>query len=162
MTLPVPHFQLSSSPTFVNFGQNERFSEETNLFLKKYEHFNIFLLKSTQNTRRVVSTNRNKNRGKSQIFNFWKFFSFFKKIQKSSIRHVTRPLNGGKKVKPQLLRRRRAQKKIQNESYLTSKNCRFKMTPHIGVSGLIRAKLALSISPKQRKRPSPLPKQINV
>ena len=69
MILQVPHFQLSSSPVFVNSGQNERFSEKTDLFLKKNENFIIFAPKSTENTRRVVC-NYSHEKNSEKVSNF--------------------------------------------------------------------------------------------
>ena len=49
-------------------------------------------------------------------------------FQNNVIVDMKTALDGGKKVKTQLFRSR-GHRKIQKESYLTSKNCRVKMTP---------------------------------
>ena len=67
---------------------------KTDLFLKKYENFDIFAPKLTQNTRMVVCNwSGQKNSEKVNFSNFANFFSFFQKCQKSPICHVTRPPN---------------------------------------------------------------------
>ena len=135
MGLQVPHFQLSSSPTFVNFGQNDRFSEKQIYFWKNMKT----LLFSPQNSLKVqggwFATDQNKNFQKKSIFQFLPnfFFVFRKKpkisnlsrdkapkFQNNVILNIKNALIGGKKVKTQLLRRR-GHRKIQKESYLTSK-----------------------------------------
>ena len=50
------------------------------------------------------------------------------KFQNNVIVNMKTALDGGKKVKTQLFRRR-GHRKIPKESYLTSKNCRVRMTP---------------------------------
>ena len=121
MILQVTHFQLSSSPVFVNFGQNERFSEKQIYFWKKNENFIIFAPKSTQNTRRVVcnySCEKNSEKVSSSIFaNFFFHISKNPKIsnlsrdktpefQNNVIVDMKTALDGGKKVKTQLFIRR--------------------------------------------------------
>ena len=135
MILQVPHFQLSSSSVFVNFGQNERFTEEQIYFWRKNENFIIFAPKSTQNTRRVVcnySCETTSEKVSSSIFdNSFSFFSKNPKIsnlsrdkapefQNNVIVNMKTALDGCKKVKTQLFRRR-GHRKIQKESYLISK-----------------------------------------
>ena len=135
MILQVSHFQLSSSSVFVNFGQNERFSEKHFFFLKK---INISLF-SPQNPLKIregqfATTHVKKIQKKSALRFLLFFFHFFKKKQKISnlsrdkapefqnnvIVDMKTALDCGKKVKTQLFRRRRL-KKIQKESYLISK-----------------------------------------
>ena len=134
MTLQVPHFQLSSSPTFVNFGQNDWFSEKRIYFWKNMK----ILLFSPQISLKVqegwFATDQNNFLRKIQFFNFWQIFFVFRKqpkisnlsrdkapkFQNNVILNIKNALTGGKKVKTQLLRRR-GHRNIQKESYLTSK-----------------------------------------
>ena len=134
MTLQVPHFQLSSSPTFVNFGQNERFSEKQIYFWKKWT-FHYFRPKIHSKYKKgSLQLIMWKKFRKSQFFNFCQFFFIFSKKPKISnlsrdkapkfqnyvIADMKTALHGGKKVKTQLFRRR-GLRNIQKESYWTSK-----------------------------------------
>ena len=131
MTLQVPHFQLSSSPTFVNFGQNDRFSEKQIYFRKNMK----ILLFSPQNSPKVqkgwFATDQNKIFQKKSFFQFLLVYRKKPKIsnlsrdkapkfQNNVNLNIKNALIGGKKVKTQLLRRR-GHRKMQKESYLTSK-----------------------------------------
>ena len=133
MLLQVPHFKLSSSHVFVNFGQNERFSEKQIYFWKKWI-FYYFPQKSTENMRMLVCNYSCEKNQKKSAFRFLPIFFIFSKNPKiSNLSRVKAPelqnnvivdmktaLDGGKKVKTQLFRRR-GHRKIQQKSYLTSK-----------------------------------------
>ena len=118
-----------------------RFSEKK-IYFEKNENFIIFAPKSTQNTRRVVcnyACEKDSEKVSSSIFDIFFIVSKNPKIsnlsrdkapefQNNVIVNMKTALDGGKKIKTQLFRRRR-HRKIQKESYSTSKNCRVKMTP---------------------------------
>ena len=103
--------------------------------MKKIENFIIFAPKSTQITKRVVcnySCEKNSEKVNSSIFaNFFFIFSKNPKIsnlsrdkapefQNNVVVVMKTALDGGKKVKTQLFRRR-GHREIPKESYLTSK-----------------------------------------
>ena len=109
--------------------------QEKRFIFEKNENFIIFAPKSTQNTRRVVfnySCEKNSEKVSSSIFAIF-FFIFLKnskisnlsrdkarEFQNNVIVDMKTALDRGKKVKTQLVRRR-GHRKIQQESYLTSK-----------------------------------------
>ena len=113
MTLQVPHFQLSSSPTFVNFGQMSDFLKNRIIFEKNMK----ILVFSPQNSLKIqegwLATNHNKIFQKSQFFNFYHFCSFFEKkpkisnlsrdkvpkFQNNVILNIKNALTGSKKIK---------------------------------------------------------------
>ena len=104
------------------------------IFRKKNEHFIVFPPKSTKNTRRVVYNYSCQKNQKKSALRFLLIFDIFSKnpkisnlsrdktpeFQNNVIVDMKTALDGGKKVKTQLLRRR-GHRKIQKESYLTSK-----------------------------------------
>ena len=135
MILQVPHFNWVHHPFSSTLDKMSDFQKKQIYFWKKNENFIIFAPKSTQNTRRVVcnySCEKNSEKVSSSIFaNFFSFFSKIPKIsnlsrdkapefQNNVIVDMKTVLDGGKKVKTQLFRRR-GHRKIQKESYLTSK-----------------------------------------
>ena len=112
MILQVPHFQLNSSSVFVNFGQNERFSEKQIYFWKKLK-ISLF---SPQNHSKYEKGSlqllmwKKSEKVNSSIFAIFFIFSKNQKIsnlsrdkapefQNNVIVDMKTALDGGKKVK---------------------------------------------------------------
>ena len=83
MILQVPHFQFSSSPVFVNFRQNDRFSNNRFIFEKKTCHYFRPQIHSNYEKDNFATTHVKKSEKVSfSIFaNF--FFHFFEKKTKN-------------------------------------------------------------------------------
>ena len=134
MSLQVPHFQWVHHPLSSILVKMTDFLKNRFIF-EKIWRFCYFRPKIHSKYKKGgLQLIRTKFFRKSQFFNFWQFFSVFRKkpkisnlsrdkapkFQNNVILNIKNALIGGKKVKTQLLRRR-GHRKMQKESYLTSK-----------------------------------------
>ena len=138
MSLQSASFSTGFITHFRQFWSKWAIFWKTDLFLKKYENFAIFYQNSLKTQEVWLATNQNKEFQKKSISQFFLFFSKKAKnhqfvtwqgpkIPKYCDSDNQNALIGGKNVKTQLLRRR-GHRKIQNESYLTSKKLLVNLT----------------------------------